>query len=416
MATGLPPNAASDSNVDFDTLFDLSLSTKQITITDNSLDASGVYPSGNVYGYVWVVDSDGNTRYANDAFDDASPDYSSPDITRAFNATGTNSTTIPLWLNISGLVPRDTYTVYLLLTDSDSSPTTSKIKYKAVDVVYNYVAPNMSVQIDINVYTPSITFTDLASYQITGATGNYITPVTARSWTFAYPQFTNVPDVVNTSSTFTVGAVYTGTSLIKLVTTNTYSIGSDDNNCAFEVKDQLTEIEEVVVKDSGLCAIYNCVKEIFRKWKLASGTIAQSYFNNTIAPITALRQQIREAVQCGSYSDVQNYLDQLATYIDCDCECDDDTPTRLTGINTLVSGSDKITDTLGAVSSYAWSALEGLVYSSVGQTDFLVFIDGQEISSTYSTITFTSATGTIDWGVTVPSGTLITIQKLPYIS
>jgi hypothetical protein len=390
----------------FDTTFDLV--TNQVVISNIASDTIV-----EVSAFVKLVDEDGDTIYQNPAFNTPTPNYTTPNYTLS---PPTNVIPVYLPLDSENKAVNQKYTITLLAIDATNpTPATDTA---TITVSYNYDTIEPNVEISIDVYTPRATFTDDTTYAYTPqGTNTLVVPTATRAWVLYYPPSSGVPNLTGTSTSLSTGVVWSGTSTIKITSSLSYLMGTTTAG-NFYVTTVVTQTREVPIYDNGLCEIYKCVKELFATWNKAVQSASPSLQNtkDLVYQVTAIRQQINEAVKCGNYTDVAALIKQLQDLINCDCGCDNDAPKQLTGISALLSIAQRILSALpSSAVSFQDDLLKGKNYdttSGLGVADFLVFLDGQELDSTYSTITFDPLAGTINWGVPVPNGTLIKIQIL----
>lgn len=368
-----------DNDVAFSVDFDLTATTPQLVLTDDTDYAGEGIATSAVVGVIKVVDPTGSTHYNN-------TDYGDPDVDCDVSLDSSKTITIPLDANNE--VVSGTYAITYTVQDSTGSPYTVT---KTKSFTWNYESPTVLVGFDYDCLTPYMDLTDDTDYDILDASGTEVTPTITRSWLIEFPN-TKAASITKTTQDVRLTSFYTGVHQATLTTSLVYDFGNGwtitDSVVAY--KDKL----EVVCATS-LCNFYCGIKkrqEKYESLKATKPTAAKEYKDEFLYAMSLLTL-IRRAYSCGKTADVTTLSAQLEALVSCDCGCDGEGPVEVSSIssvyaafNSWLNGSGAPDDANGADGDFYLDTTNQDVYKKVNgswvfQFSFAAWLTGTGIPS-----------------------------------
>jgi hypothetical protein len=334
------------TTVDITTSFQFNI--KFFGFTDTTDYAGQGVNLADVDGVFKIISPDGATFYNNTDF--GNPDID-PDVSLNF--------LLALPLDGSGNVMQGTYTITYSVQDSSGAPfvvDTTKV------YVLDYTTPEVDIEMTVDCLSPLLTSTDVTAYPVI----NGINPTLDRDINISYPPSVNQPSVSSSSGVVQTSTFYTvsGGTLEHssyLISAIDYDLGG-----GFLISDEIEGGKVIQVSCDGLCEAYCCMKSEWSRYEkaISSGNSAVVKESREILSLMAVNAELaRIAMECGKGNDVEGYLVEIQELGSCsgDCDCDDGTPTLVTG---LVSGSG---------GNSVVEAGNGMVVTSVDNGTFITY-------------------------------------------
>lgn len=394
----------------------------QVSVNDTNAQWIGIMPSSTTFPlngisstdsrfYFKMVDFNGDTVYANAAFD-STPSYATPDISGT-SAWATGAQVMPT--STAGAILKGVYTVYVLQRDNTQVVTDLFLQTFTFD--YQYEQVTISIQKTVQLFNPpSISVTDVTTYLVADPQdGANVTPTIARSWNLYYPPSLQFSPVTSTSSTVQTYNVWSGNYEVALDVTLLYTFDTNQAVNFLLIADLIEFTDDnIKIPNTNLNSLYCCIKHAEARYVESKGTEAanQAFWDWTAA--MDYYGLINAAIQNGTYESVLDYIDSLKAAAQCndDCECEDDTPTALTGWGTqnIVNRFDETAS--GATAIYPLTAVHAAILKNKSYTggDFQVYDGGILITNTGSGsyFTFEPSTGYGTFNYTPSAGSIIT--------
>lgn len=416
------------TNIPMRAVFNVPLLQGQVVIVSPTFPLNGI-PAANSRFYFKILDFDGNTVYQNPAYD-GTPDYADPDL------LGTGLTT---WLNPLIDIPTNSntsstlgivtgqYTVTVL--QRDNTQVVTDLFTQSFTKSYDYVRPVQSVNVDIDIFTPLLTLTDETNYTVTDPqSGSPLSPTNfSWNWKLFYPSVLELSPLTSTAIGLQTDVFYEGPHEWSLsagtaVQGLRYDYTTSDATCVFRVIDYIVSTGDFKVDASSLCDLYCCLKAVeSRYYSVFQGNETASVVAdamNTFQTCMAYNALINQAVKCGSYDDVEGYIEKIRFIAKCadDCGCGEDGfPRQITGI-----GSPNITQRIeevadGATNVFPTSTADKnkLKNKSFVNGNFIVFDEDSMIPSEIgsgSGLSFSTTTGECTLNYTPTAGNVLTFQ------
>lgn len=311
------------ATVSFTTKFDLTLSPKQIILTDTSDWAGQGISVADVNMCFKVTAPSGTVIYYNTDFDDADCD---------------------IWID-NDLVSQQT--IALPLVGSDVEPGTYTIEATVLNsaltvyytqtntYTYDFEAPEVEIEQTANCVNPSFVSQDVTNYDV-----NSVTPTIVRTHKLYYPDG-NVDGATFLSSaaaTIQTGTFYDGTQTTTISTSCSYLFS--DGLTVFTV---VTGRQEFKVDCTFVCSVLCCLNT-YRTNMLAQQGVNDVKFqemSKTFSLAVGLVSTAKFNIECGLPDNVNDLLNEAYRLTNCtaDCTCSDGPAERVTGLGGLVSVS-----------------------------------------------------------------------------
>ena len=319
------------ATISFSTKFNLTLSPKQFVFIDTSDYAGQGITTSDVNGCFTIIAPSGVTVYSNTDFSNGACDI------RIASST-TDQQVIPLPIGTDGLVEAGTYTIIYNVYNSNLTET-----YTVTNSInYDYVSPELDIDISVNVISPIFSQTDDTNYVVNG-----VTPTLIRENKLVYPAGIEggAPSPIITSNKILkTSVVYNGPQTSILTSDLTYVFST------YTVIDQLFKSKYTTVDGSYYCSIACGLKNFEKKISGCRDTELKKQYKEQFKLAMSYVALIRLLIECNGGTGIDSYLLKIHDIIgECDCGCDEETEnfSRITGWGTLV-GADGTDGTDGA--------------------------------------------------------------------
>ena len=330
----------------FTTTFNIAPTLPLLVIVDTTNYSGQSISTANVNGCLQVISPSGSTIYQN-------TDYSDNGCDIKISTSTTNK--IPILLPFTGLklVEQGDYTIIYTVKDITSTP----VYYTQTNIYDNeYASPAVCIAQNVNVISQLWSQTDKTNYVVNG-----VTPTLARTNTLIYP--TGIrggapANIVVTTATLVTTIFFNGTqtSTISSVLTYTYPDG-------LIVTDTVFGSKEFLVDGSFYCSIARGFRDYVRKmsnYKCSDITAFEAHEDDLLL-LVSYKTTIDMMIDCGNDEDtISDFLLKINDIIgDCNCGCDDDKFSRITGWGTILGLNG--TDGDDGSSAYQIAVLNGFV-------------------------------------------------------
>lgn len=411
------------TNISFRPQFNVILMLGNVVVIDpTTFPLNGISAADSRF-YFKITDFNGDTVYQNPAFDSV-PDYTDPDLNGSALTTWLNDL-IPLPVNSNNTVVTGLYTATVLQRDNTQAVT--DLFTREITKTYDYVAPAQTINETIDIFQPLLTLTDNTNYAVIDPQDNSsLLPLNfSWNWQLIYPQ--NIGTITSTSQFLQTAVFYegiqqwsfsAGTELSGL----RYDYKTSASDCFFRVLDYITSTGWFEVPVSNLCDLYCCLKSVTDRYLQAragnqSVAVLQS-LRNDMNDCMSIKLLINEAVVCGSYDEVEQYIEDIKAIAKCsdDCSCGEDGfPRQITGIGnpTITQKIEEIADGATTVFPTATNDKNKLKNKSFTDNNMAIFDETDMIpgfaSGGGALATFSASTGEFTLNYTPSAGSRITI-------
>lgn len=310
------------ATISFNTTFDLTTTNPEFVFLDTTNWAGQGISTSDVNGVFKIVSPSGITIYNN-------VDYSNSgcDIRTALSLTSQQTISLPLTGTL--LVEPGTYTITYSQYNSNLN-----VYYTQINTyTYEYVAPEICISQVADCISPQFVSTDLTEYEVEG-----ITPTKTLTHTIYYPNGSagQGSPLVGSSAVLSTGVFYNGTQTTEIEASLSYTFSD-----GLIVLDEIDGSKDILVNCEYICSIYCCIKALEQRVISNQGVnqLLYNQYSNTFQQVMAFVGLAQLAISCGKSSDVNCYLDEIASLTECteDCSCDGDDPSRVSGLGGLIN-------------------------------------------------------------------------------
>lgn len=313
----MPTYPVTSSDVSFSTQFTLNTNPDKIIWVDLS-DWTALAIATSGVKVCFKVTSPSNVITYNNT------DFTAPDITRGSSATST--TTVPIPNLGNGAPEAGEYEITATYQIIDGSNPTYTVQ-KTYTYDFQYAAPEVDIYTEVDCISPLILGIDQTDYVVEN-----ITPTINRTFVFENPTGSGGTDITNTTSaTITTSTFYTGPNSFTVTSILTYVFDDD-----LIVVDTVSGSKVETVDCSLICNLYCCLRSLNRRMDAEKGVNDSEYnsLKKTFEEVMSKVELLMLAIDCGKQQDVNTYTSQIQELADCtsDCNCNDGTPRRVTGL------------------------------------------------------------------------------------
>jgi hypothetical protein len=260
--------------------------------------------------------------------------------------SGASNSTINIPLEDDGTIPHGIY-YFNFVASVGSSDTAS------VDFQTTALAP--LIEIETDVYSPSVDAEDTTSYTVTNGSATSV----SRTLSLIYPtgsnQTTLTASAAASATTLEISTsnVWTGAYQATLSYDLTYTVTTTSSAYdSYTYQEVGSGYEGRVVSADTLCNIYGCFEALRQKVAAAASNNRADYptLLSNYTYMASLVTQYREAVSCGNtaaLASIYAQIQYLSNGCGCNCSSDSTAPTRITGLGGI--DTEEVQDIVGAL-------------------------------------------------------------------
>jgi hypothetical protein len=326
-------------------------------------------------------------------------------LTRA----NTQPTPLSLPLAYNDTIVNGEYTITYSLRESGESVITNTV---TLDYLFELPEGSISSLVDLTLTSPSITVVDNTNY-----TYNNITPTGIPTLKLYYPADVDLPEVSVEASQLVVTSFYTGSQVGVLEASKAWNYSSLISDTTFTIgnvtvysNDVVTDRINIPVEANGdICTIFCCMKDFgARLYQAKSSPTKYAQLSAIAGQVAFYFSSITAAYECGKTENVNLWVNEIRSLVDCneDCDCDGATPILISPINGETVGySLSVNDGSTDVSNVTEISFQGAsvtndengqVTVTIENSPTLTVTDGVTTVNTVDNITVSGATVTDD--------------------
>jgi hypothetical protein len=343
---------------------------------------------------------------------DTDPDIdgnSAGQVNGALTRANTQPTPLSLPLAYNDTIVNGEYTITYSLREGEESVITNTV---TLDYLFELPEGSISSLVDLTLTSPSITVVDNTNY-----TYNNITPTGIPTLKLYYPADVDLPEVSVEASQLIVTSFYTGSQVGVLEASKAWNYSSLISDTTFTIgnvtvysNDVVTDRINIPVEANGdICTIFCCMKDFgARLYQAKSSPTKYAQLSAIAGQVAFYFSSITAAYECGKTENVNLWVNEIRSLVDCneDCDCDGATPILISPINGETVGySLSVNDGSTDVSNVTEISFQGAsvtndengqVTVTVDNSPKLTVTGGDTTVNTVDKITFTGAAVTND--------------------
>jgi len=330
-------------------------------------------------------------------------------VNGALTRANTQLTPISLPLAYNDTIVNGEYTVTYSLRELGESVITNTV---TLDYLFELPEGSISSVVDLTLTSPSITVVDNTNY-----TYNNITPTGIPTLKLYYPADVDLPEVSVEASQLVVTSFYTGSQVGVLEASKAWNYSSLISDTTFTIgnvtvysNDVVTDRINIPVEANGdVCTIFCCMKDFgARLYQAKSSPTKYAQLSAIAGQVAFYFSSITAAYECGKTENVNLWVNEIRSLVDCneDCDCDGATPILISPINGETVGySLSVNDGSTDVSNVTEISFQGAsvtndengqVTVTIENSPTLTVTDGVTTVNTVDNITVSGATVTDD--------------------
>jgi hypothetical protein len=344
-------------------------------------------------------------------------------VNGALTRANTQPTPLSLPLAYNDTIVNGEYTITYSLRESGESVITNTV---TLDYLFELPEGSISSLVDLTLTSPSITVVDNTNY-----TYNNITPTGIPTLKLYYPADVDLPEVSVEASQLIVTSFYTGSQVGVLEASKAWNYSSLISDTTFTIgnvtvysNDVVTDRINIPVEANGdICTIFCCMKDFgARLYQAKSSPTKYAQLSAIAGQVAFYFSSITAAYECGKTENVNLWVNEIRSLVDCneDCDCDGATPILISPINGETVGySLSVNDGSTDVSNVTEISFQGASVTNdengqvtvvIENSPTLTVTDGDTTVNTVDNITFTGATVTDDGSGDIT----VAIESVPF--